>query len=87
MYGDALLVAPVLERDAVERTVYLPAGSTWRNVWTGQTSTGGKSLVVNVEKYGAIPCFLRDEMTANLCSFLELTKFGEKYEIKSNSFN
>ena len=41
LYGDSLLVAPVLSSDT--RQVYLPAG-TWIDWWTGETYTGGKSM-------------------------------------------
>ena len=41
LYGDSLLVAPVLSGDS--RSVYLPAG-IWMDWWTGEVYAGGKSF-------------------------------------------
>ena len=32
MFGESFLVAPVIAKDAVEWSVYLPAGETWLDV-------------------------------------------------------
>ena len=40
MFGPDLLVAPVLHAGAKTREVYLPAGASWRNAWTGQKLCG-----------------------------------------------
>ena len=36
MFGSAFLVAPVVEEDAVSRSVYLPDNTKWIDFWTGQ---------------------------------------------------
>ena len=41
LFGDSLLVAPVLQSGARERTVYLPAGFWW-DYWTNTPVVGGK---------------------------------------------
>lgn len=41
LYGDSLLVAPVLSGDS--RSIYLPRGS-WTDWWTGETYAGGQSI-------------------------------------------
>ena len=56
MLGDALLVAPVIVKDAVERDVYLPAGS-WTDLLTGEVIEGGKTVTVKAN-LGQIPLFL-----------------------------
>ena len=39
MFGPDLLVAPVLETErAPRRELYLPAGTTWTDAWTGEVS-------------------------------------------------
>jgi alpha-D-xyloside xylohydrolase len=44
MLGPDLLVAPVVERGAVARDVYLPVGADWIAAWTGRESPGGSHL-------------------------------------------
>ena len=46
MFGDTLLVAPVVEEGATTRELYLPAG-TWFHVFTGDTYEGGQTLTVD----------------------------------------
>jgi len=41
IFGPAILVSPILREHAVERTVYLPAGSLWYDFWTGARTAGG----------------------------------------------
>ena len=40
MFGPALLVNPVTQAGATSRSVYLPAGSTWYDFWTGAKLQG-----------------------------------------------
>ena len=58
MLGPDLLVAPVLHAGATNRTVYLPAGTSWTDAWTGKVFKGGRTLraAAPLEK---IPLFLR----------------------------
>jgi alpha-D-xyloside xylohydrolase len=46
MFGPELLVAPVLEMGARQRSVYLPAGPNWQYVWTGEVTPGGQTILV-----------------------------------------
>ncbi len=46
MFGPDLLVAPVMEEGARERTLYLPAGTDWRDAATGDTYAGGQTITV-----------------------------------------
>ncbi len=46
LFGPDLLVAPVAEMGARSRSVYLPAGQDWVNVWTGRKHDGGQALDV-----------------------------------------
>jgi alpha-D-xyloside xylohydrolase len=59
LFGPAVLVAPVLERGARERDVYLPAGAAWTDPWTGATCGGGRTLRVDAP-LDRVPLFLRD---------------------------
>lgn len=44
MFGDAFLVAPIVEDHTNERDVYLPSGHRWVDFWTGQSHDGGQTV-------------------------------------------
>lgn len=57
LWGNDILVAPVLEQGAKERQVYFPAGSNWYSP-SGQKFRGGSNYVADVTKE-AIPYYFR----------------------------
>jgi alpha-D-xyloside xylohydrolase len=57
MWGDSLLVAPVLRKGARRRRVYLPAGD-WFDFWTGSPVRGARRVVV-AAPLDRIPLFVR----------------------------
>jgi alpha-glucosidase (family GH31 glycosyl hydrolase) len=59
MLGDSLLVAPVLEKDAVARDVYLPRGQ-WTDYHTGQSHEGPKLLTAYPAPLEILPVFIRN---------------------------
>ncbi|MFC4463354.1 TIM-barrel domain-containing protein [Streptomyces xiangluensis] len=46
LFGPDILVAPITEPGARSREVYLPAGRTWTDAWTGDAHDGGRTLTV-----------------------------------------
>lgn len=58
MFGDQLLVAPILYQDEHQREVYLPQGSDWINVYSGETTPGGTTLTVKTP-LNQIPVFVK----------------------------
>ena len=44
LFGPSLLVCPVTQPGAATRPVYLPAGTSWTDFWTGQTLQGGQTV-------------------------------------------
>ncbi|HLJ49484.1 MAG TPA: TIM-barrel domain-containing protein [Bryobacteraceae bacterium] len=48
LWGRDLLVAPVVEKGATARTVYLPHG-VWHDFWTGERHEGGREIVGTVD--------------------------------------
>ena len=58
MFGPAFLVAPVVEKGAHHREVYLPAPATWYDYWTGEKHPGGQTLRVKAP-LDTLPLFVR----------------------------
>ncbi len=58
MFGPALLVNPVLQADATQRSVYLPAAAAWYDFWTGKSFTGGQQIAADAP-LDRIPLFVR----------------------------
>ena len=57
LWGENILVAPVVEKDVTSRKVYLPQGD-WFDFWSGERITGGRDLsrAVDLE---TMPLFVR----------------------------
>ena len=60
MFGSDLLVAPVMEEGARERTVYLPEGAKWTDAYTKKVYEGGQTVTVPAP-LSVIPVFMRDD--------------------------
>ncbi|MFB9949528.1 alpha-glucosidase [Rhizobium puerariae] len=58
LYGPELLVAPVWQAAQEARTVYLPVGTSWVHVWSGEIYDGGKEVTV-ASPVGSPPVFYR----------------------------
>lgn len=63
MFGQAFLVAPVLEdgvgeNRTVQRQVYLPQGATWFDFWTGESFAGGRT-VTKAAPIDIIPVYVK----------------------------
>src|SRR5436190_4128331 len=58
MFGPSFLVSPVTEYKARARQVYLPAGPSWYDFWTGAPSPGG-TTVTAAAPYDRMPLFVR----------------------------
>jgi len=57
LWGRDLLIAPVFEKGATSRRVYLPAGD-WYDWWTGERS-GGRRTVTRTVDLATMPIFVR----------------------------
>lgn len=60
MFGDSMLVAPVVDSKQTIKSIYLPAG-TWIDYFRGNTYTGGQTIKypVNAESLTDIPVFVK----------------------------
>jgi alpha-glucosidase/alpha-D-xyloside xylohydrolase len=57
LWGDSILVAPVYEKGATQRSVYLPHG-TWWNYWTSERVDGGKKITA-AAALDTLPLFVK----------------------------
>ena len=75
-YGRDLVVTPVIQADATEWEVYLPAGAVWVHLWSAKQYAGGESVRVDAP-FGEPPVFYRsDSVNVELfASLRELTPF------------
>lgn len=58
MFGNALMVAPVVNQGQRERGVYLPSGADWYDYWTGVKYTGGSSITAQAP-LETLPLYVR----------------------------
>ncbi|MDA1043745.1 MAG: family 31 glucosidase [Verrucomicrobia bacterium] len=58
LFGPDILVAPIVRFGARSRSVYLPAGSPWRDAWTGKQHHGGSTFEADAP-LARIPVYLR----------------------------
>ncbi|WP_240151719.1 TIM-barrel domain-containing protein [Oleiagrimonas citrea] len=60
MFGDSLLVSPVVKQNQTKKHIYLPAG-TWTNWFTGARYAGGRIITLNTDStdWRDIPLFIR----------------------------
>ena len=60
LFGDWLLVSPVVEQGQTEKRVYLPAG-TWTDWFSGKVYQGGQTITVatDAKQWDDIPLFIR----------------------------
>ncbi|MBG6063092.1 alpha-glucosidase [Flavobacterium sp. CG_9.1] len=57
VFGNQILVCPILEPNSVGRRMYIPRGS-WYNYWTNEEVKGGKEIWVDT-KFDQIPLFVK----------------------------
>ncbi|HWJ76679.1 MAG TPA: TIM-barrel domain-containing protein [Niallia sp.] len=65
MYGNDILVAPIVELYATKRKVYLPDGTKWVDARDGKEYEGGKSYLVEAP-IDTLPIFLKEGNQAYL---------------------
>jgi len=58
MFGDSMMLAPVVQQGQTSRQVYLPAGTKWVDYWTGKEFNGNQTITVNAD-LGTLPIFVK----------------------------
>jgi alpha-D-xyloside xylohydrolase len=82
--GDDLLVSIIWQEGKTKKSVYLPAGETWIDVWTNKEYEGGKYVEVEAPAYHT-PVFLRKGSALQLPDLNKL--YEESVKITSNKFD
>ncbi|HLK30687.1 MAG TPA: TIM-barrel domain-containing protein [Puia sp.] len=57
LWGRDMLIAPVFEKGAISRTLYLPEGE-WYDWWTNEKQTGGRMITCKVD-LSTMPIYVR----------------------------
>lgn len=59
MFGPSLLINPVYSYKAISRTVYLPAGQGWYDLYSGKYYNGGQNITADAP-YERVPVFVKE---------------------------
>ncbi|MFB9863864.1 TIM-barrel domain-containing protein [Rufibacter immobilis] len=59
MFGPSLLVNPVYVKGATKRNLYLPANTSWYNLYDGSYQKGGKQITADAP-YERLPLFVKE---------------------------
>jgi len=87
LFGKALLINPVTQKDARTRSVALPSGNNWIDFWTGQTIRGGQTIEADaaldkipilVKEGSIVPMGRVVQSTADAEDPLEIRIYGGK---------
>ena len=85
MFGEALMVCPVLESVKTERSVYFPKSCDWYDLYTGEKYAGGTTVTIKAD-LDTIPVFVKAGSIIPMCEpalsteeleDAEFKKFGE----------
>lgn len=60
MFGESLMIAPVVTQGAMSRSLYLPAGAKWVDYWTGEEFEGGKTIMKQAD-LGTLPIYVKQD--------------------------
>ncbi|MGY5339246.1 hypothetical protein [Levilactobacillus spicheri] len=73
LFGDSILVAPVLHEKSAQRDVYLPAGNSWVDAMTGAVLPGGQTISAQTP-INEIPVYIRQSVAEELLPAFEALK-------------
>ncbi|TYR79320.1 glycoside hydrolase family 31 protein [Priestia megaterium] len=60
MFGDSMMLAPVVKKGQTSREVYLPRDTNWTDYWTGKEYHGGQTITVDAQ-LDHLPIFVKKE--------------------------
>lgn len=60
MFGQSLMMAPIVYQGATSRDVYLPEGVKWVDYWTGEVFEGGQTIHKDAD-LGTLPIYVKQD--------------------------
>lgn len=84
MFGNSILVAPVYEKDVVERSVFFPEGK-WYNFWDGTIVEGGQTKKVEAT-LDKIPLFVKSGSVIPLRPYSSSIESGNNQKLTLKIF-
>ncbi|KGX94001.1 alpha-glucosidase [Pontibacillus halophilus JSM 076056 = DSM 19796] len=60
MFGDSMMVAPIVEEGANSKEVYLPEGQQWIDYWTGEVHDGGQTITKEAD-LSTLPLYVKQD--------------------------
>ncbi|MGK7393579.1 MAG: TIM-barrel domain-containing protein [Candidatus Cyclobacteriaceae bacterium M3_2C_046] len=83
MFGDNILVCPVVEAGAEKRDVYLPKGVQWFDFWTGEKYDGGKIIEANAP-LETIPLYIKAGSIIPMGDIMQYSteRFNDQIELR-----
>ncbi|WP_239673198.1 glycoside hydrolase family 31 protein [Mangrovibacillus cuniculi] len=79
MFGDSLMLAPVVKQGQTSREVYLPEGETWVDYWTKEEFEGGQTITVDAP-LEHMPIFA---MKDSIIPTREVQQYTDQNELKN----
>jgi alpha-D-xyloside xylohydrolase len=70
LFGPSMMACPVIKAGATTRDVYLPAGASWTDFWTGKSYRGG-STVTSDAPIDTMPLFIRNGSIVPMGPYLQ----------------
>lgn len=77
LWGPYLLINPVTEKGKTSRSVYLPKGTLWYNLYTGKSENGGQNITAEAN-YERVPVFVKAGAILPIGEPLQYTKEKEQ---------
>lgn len=75
LFGESIMVAPVLEQGKKARMIYLPKGDNWIDYWTKESFEGGQ-YIIKEAPLEICPMYIKEGSI--IPNFPELSYIGEK---------
>lgn len=73
MFGDSILVAPIMYSNTTQREIYLPANNHWIDANTGEKFTGGKTYTISAD-LDKLPIFVLDHRYSQLSECFDVIR-------------